>query len=387
MQLVGMSPIHTMTEVVLMDAVEEPLAESLLEQSPVLNTYLVFEIVSDDLALGLGTDPSLDAPTQRLRRQLLTGFNTAAMRALSQETPASSILLADLRPDADRIAYGRHMLNGPAYSRLIDAYSDHCGQLVSAEVSKSLWPLLVGNLTAARNVLSATRNLRYGAEMNRYLIGRYSGVNHLIGAAAIDGLAERLDHSVDSVSVAATLGYYIAFLLERPEYGSLVSDEVEPILFQALRECARLVRLLNDIGPALLETSRYRDDLSERIARAEGGGDAPFSAVLAGVCAGEKTTTRLEKDLLHGETNVALHGLQALPASQAAPRFVEALDFYAHVYAQAEQSLITSCNELDAITGRVDASSIILRFYEFHNAMYGASFTDAGGEYSGVPFG
>lgn len=386
MHLVGMSSTHAMTEIVLLDSLDQSIAHYLLQKSPVMNAYQTFEIVSDDLALGLGMDPEADDSSKRRRRRLVTRFNEVAVRSLSKMTPPSPSLLGELRSSAEQIDFLSIMLNGPAYSRLVDAYADECGQKVHTHVSASLWPMLVGNIAAARDVLSAVKGLGLASEVKRDLLARYTAVNQLVrDDNPVTGLTRRLDISADAILVAATLGYYFAFLLDREEYRTTDADKVRPMLRRALTDCARMVRLLNDIGPSLLKARTCRDDLVRRITAAAAGTQARFDETLINVCTDDVTSTRLEKDLAHGETNLFLAWLHLLPAPQAAPHFVHRLNFYSNTYRQSARSLHQTCKEIDHITGRSDISIILLRFLELHERLYANSFKESTGEYSGVP--
>ncbi|AGC62149.1 hypothetical protein MULP_02290 [Mycobacterium liflandii 128FXT] len=384
LRLSGSGATHAMTEKVLLYSMEDAHAEHLLGQSSALNTYLAFDAVANDLGIGLGMDPRLDGPHERLRRKLATDVNHAAIRALSRPRPAAPMLLADSRASARRIDFLIQTPSGAAYSQLVKAFNAQCGRNVRADVRAALWPLLVGNIIAARGVLRAIRGLRYAEPVRRYLLGRYTGVNRMIGTGLRGGIGQRLESSADAILASTTLGYYIAFLLDTPEYRDVPMEEIDLLLFRALSACNRLVCLLSDIGPELLKNQSGREDLANRITDATAATDSRFDEVLARVCADDPMTTRLEKDLTRRQTNLALDSLHALPVAKAAPAFVKRLNYFAHAYGTAERSLIDACQGLRHLTGRSEISKLVLNFFSFHDSDYANSYNLVAGGYSGV---
>jgi hypothetical protein len=106
-------------------------------------------------------------------------------------------------------------------------------------------------------------------------------------------------------------------------------------------------------------------------------------ALLPTMGQGDPTFTRLDKDLAKGETNVALwHARRATDAIGALSALSDSLSFFAALYERHSTRLTSCLAGLDARLGDRRASTVIWRFVQFHDQMYGQRHTDKTGEYA-----
>ncbi|GAA2907062.1 hypothetical protein GCM10010517_73410 [Streptosporangium fragile] len=383
-RLMGLSSTHDMTVHLLRGSLSEPAVTELLDKSVTMNVYQTFEIVSDNIGFGLAAIREGDAEAAN-RLTTLVGFNEAMVAALGSPSAPARRLLDGIRPSAAAVPFLEHTLGYENHLGIVSAYTAEGGTASVADVNQATWPILVANMETCRAVADAASHSMLGGFVRDSLIARYAAVHALLTDPEMDW-QRRLALSGDAILVAATLGYYVSFLLtEVPRAAEIGSAELERLVRDCLTRCGVIVRLLNDVGTTLLTDRESRSAWTRRLRDAlRESGDTDLEGFLTRNLNGEAISTRLEKDLTYGELNLLLHGLHRRPAREAAPVLFPRLDDLAQVYADSWRLLEKFSAELDEALGDRRASRMLLTFVRFHEDLYRNSFATKAGEYSGV---
>lgn len=383
LHLLGIPQFARMT-VALFDGLIRPEeAAKLARYSALMNTYLSYEVVSDDLALGLARGlPGDDTVDER--RAVLLAFNEAMIRRLAGEPRPASDLLAPIAPEADAISGFRQTLNHDKHEALARRYLGAHPGATRRALDRSIFPRLAVNIETCWSVARMARELNAGPLVLHGLTSRYRAVSTLIEDRAM-GLTRRAFVSADAILVVPTLAYYAGVLAEhiRPNaaFPAVVADGTlgEPLFLAALA-----IRLLNDVGTTPLERPEARAVLSRelRASMAHGSDPTLATALLSVAGRSRATLTRLNKDLSHGEFNLALLDITELPVSQALPIFERRLEALAAMYADVQHRLPALLVTLGERLGDEGVSTLIDRFMRFHEAIYRHDYATPEGDYT-----
>lgn len=335
--------------------------------------YLTLEIISDNLAIGLA-----DAPAAG-RRRLLRAFNTAMAIRLRGSGRAAADLLRGERAVARTVSALDQSLVPDVHLGLARAFlagSRH----TTADLAGDVWPALVANIEAGADAAATLDGTPLGPEVRDGLLNRYRAVGRTLAGGHLSRL-ELATVGAHTVLVAPTLTYALGALVGRPG-PRLVGTVRDGTLSELFYEAATLVRLLNDIGPLLLNLDADRRWALLEPARRRGRSGAAAATLLVELATGPEFT-RLRKDLRFGEFNVCLYNLRrAGAAPEALAALAADLDFFASAYALHRGRLTESAARLTGRTGDPRAAELALRFVDFHERLYANPADAAHGEYA-----
>ncbi len=359
--------------------------EEILRHSVPMNVYLMYETMSDNLSIGLGGPIDGDG-TRALRRGVVDRFNSAMVERLRGNPKPARALLDDVAKAAAQISCTQQSLNAGQYEALARAYVARGAGVSLHDLEHSIWPQLVANIETCARVARHVEGYRLGSVVRWGLVNRYRAVSLLLDEPDMS-MSRRAFVSTDAILVIPTLAYYVGVLTEAVcpvERLSAVVDDgtLGELLFLA----ALLVRLLNDLGTKLLQSTDERVAFVEALRRqcaCAGAEQRSFAALLRhNVDRFGSLLTRLDKDIAHGEVNVALHGLTERPAAAALSCFEQRLEHLALLFSQSYQRFNVLSNRVSADMGDDRASKLVRRFVQFHERLYSRSYTSPEGEYA-----
>jgi hypothetical protein len=385
LQMLGVPQLVRLTLAMLDGILREHEIERILEHSVPMNVYQIWEVMSDNLCIGLGSKVAGD-DTREVRRAVLDTFNAAVIdRLKGSQIPARASLLP-IQPHAAQIYSSTQSLSPGKLQALTRAYVERHPGVSRGELERSVWPQLVANIETCARVADHAAGLAVGPMVRWGLIHRYRAVSTLLEEPEMI-LSRRVAFSADAILVVPTLAYYVGFLMEIScSADDAVAVVEDGTLGEVLFSAAFLVRLLNDLGTTLLTSADDRRALMaatrERCAR-EDGADRPFAPLLLeGMAHFGPLLGRLSKDIVHGEINVALSGLERWPARRAINYFERRLERLAQQYAEMRRHFIELSADVAARLGDGRAIEIVGRFVRFHEKLYTHSYTSADGEYA-----
>lgn len=348
-----------------------------------VNIYQIYEIVSDNLALGLA-HRSPDDRTFSERRSLILEFNRAMDKCLQDlSTPARQAfnpprsLMEDISSATQSLSPHKHMV-------LMRTYLSIRRPPSTKELEYAIWPLLVANIEACADVAKSTRRYCLGPMIQHGLMQRYRGVTGLLEKRQLE-IPERLELSTNAILVAPIVANFISGLCEEvnpvAHFQTVVQNNTLP---EALYLVALLIRLLNDVGTGLImqspeERSSFFDGLRRNIRSA----DTITSVVREAVQEHGSLLTRIDKDVRHGEFNLAFFDLYSMPSpDDALNTFEQRIDYYSHLYRESRARLMTLLESMSLTLKDERAGAIIHRCLVFHERLYAHSFEEAEGEYA-----
>ena len=157
LQLIGMSQVINLVTSILEPTVKVEDWQTLAEYSGQIHAYFMYELVSDDLAVGLSFLPSKDATIQT-RKDILHSFNGAMVKRLSGVPTHSSELLQFIQPTTLNIAGYNQVSAHEKYEAQFQQFVKLKGDNPTERFE--LWPILVANVEACNALVEATECLQ-----------------------------------------------------------------------------------------------------------------------------------------------------------------------------------------------------------------------------------
>jgi hypothetical protein len=358
----------------------------LVEYTVLMNIYQIFEIVSDNLAIGLANQKP-DDYSHVLRRKLSFTFNNAMVAKLQGVGTPTAELLKPVRFAAQQISASEQTLCPDKHRAFIEAYMAQNKTHSYSAIGDSIWPSLIANIETCVELMLSTGSCYTGYLVTQGLINRYQGVNWLLNEWSTN-LDARIRTGGKTILVVPTLAFYVAVLLEKIN-PTIKSRQIanSGILAEALNTAAVLVRLLNDLGTNLLTQSETeRHVLIAQLQSVAQQHPMPLTIGELLVQHEEGTNpllTRIQKDLQHGEFNLCIQDrANSLATHDTLFSFGKEIDQYASVYREYQ---LQFSQQLEALRTMLDDPTISLmleRFVRFHEALYSQHFDQPVGEYA-----
>ncbi|MBA3874340.1 MAG: hypothetical protein H0X30_34855 [Anaerolineae bacterium] len=383
LQLIGMNQVINLASHILGSMVKPDDWQTLAEYSGLIHAYFMYELVSDDLAIGLSLLPSRDASVQT-RKDILHSFNGAMVKRLSGVPNHSSELLEFIQPSTLNIdGYNQASAN--------EKYMAHFRQFVKAQSNRTvesfeLWPILVANVEACNALVEVTEYLEISPIIRQGFINRYASVSQSLDAHINMTLEELTNIGTHTVSVIPVLAYYIGVLTEvidpQPEIKGVIEDG---LLEDALATAATIIRILNDMGVVATYSTGKRTSLIHSLWKASENKPMNVQSITQLLChVANKTEalTRFQKDILYGEFNICLHNLAYTESIEyGISIFGENLTYFAQLYRQSQMHLRDVLAGLDRRLKSNAVSNLINGFINFHEQIYTHRFDTTAGEY------
>ena len=386
LQVNGVKQLIHLTQKMVEGLLSDDEMMYLLPYSVAINTYFVYEVISDNLAIGLAKRRTDDTFYDE-RRELLGHFNTIISERISDlsSQPAAESL-AGYQPLMQRISAFDQSLNPKLHRQIASYYLQHSDSPLSLDrLEYTLYANLVANIEACDDYKDVLRGYEMFSLLQNSLANRYEAVNCIVGEECMpnDLLIEVSTHTV---SVIPTLAYYVGLIGENvrstPKLASVIHDNS---LLETLRDAAILVRLLNDAGTILLEQPEEElQHLFETMHTVQQSqGYSTFEDLFFDVAGSyNHVLTRLNKDLKFGETNVALYPvLYEDDVKVAIDTFADQLHYLRQLYTARQQSFAASASTLGKRLGGALIPQLITRFVKFHQFMYSQPF-EKGNDYA-----
>lgn len=381
--LLGLPQLTALMVYLLGDCVPTESAQIMGIYSIPLGNYLTWEVISDNLAIGLAhRDPSDD--TFHTRRELLLRFNQAMIDVLNGAQDVSLDAEFSL---AEQISAFERSLSPEKYRTFAHHYLKTAMDVTQADLEFTVWDGLVANLKAASVLMNTLEDAAVYECVRQGLIRRYQAVSALLEDDH-KTLQKQLELGADSILVVPTLAYCIGVMGEQvygiTNFELLVEDE----MFQAaLQKAAILVRMTNDVGTRLLlGKAKERDSLMVELREIyeQSPESYPSLRALIGAVAErfDPILTRLQKDIERGEFNLLLNGTDDMSVPDALTHMHTWLHEFAYLYQCHRMELSHLCNLLEDRFVVLELACILIRFVEFHEWLYSNSYQTAEGEYA-----
>jgi hypothetical protein len=244
-QIIGLPQFAKLTVTLLDGLVADDKWQELMKFASVMNTYLIYETLSDNLAIGLARKIE-DYGDAKIRKKSLQIFNEAMVARLKEETTRSKALMEGIRGDLRAISAFQQSLTLNEQQKIALGYVATHSNVTLEDIEYNLWSALVANIETCALVTDSLKSFRSHELLRNGLVWRYQAVGQLLTDGDFS-LEEIKAISVQTILVMPVLTYYIAVLAEHlypnPHLQTVLENGE---LTRALENAALMVRLTND---------------------------------------------------------------------------------------------------------------------------------------------
>lgn len=387
-KILGIPQFAYLTHNLVDGLVSEKQWREIMPYIGVMNTYLMYETVSDNLAIGLyyhHANSFLIAP----RHSIIETFNAVATSRIAGNPHPTHELLQPIESQAQLVSAFENSLTQDELAWFAEQYASTVKDHSVEDIAKSVLPPLAANIDTCLEVIAAVENSSVGEIVRNGLQRRYTAVN--IQLQNQIGDYDLVDTATDTILVIPVLAYYIGVLAElaHPEADNPWIDTDG--FYDSLYDAALLVRLLNDVGPSLLTQESERrhliDDLLPYVNKLQNS-SVTLVQLLEQIVGDRPSLTRLSKDIRYGEFNVVLAQLGNEPVTMDSINHLETvLDDIAQKYNTHRRRLAQNLTMMEGMSNSVIPIELITRFVNFHEAIYAERFDTQAGDYATKPVG
>lgn len=388
LQIVGIPQFAKLTQTLLGQSVPPEKWDELVRYTTIMNSYLIYETISDNLAFGLAAKRP-DDTSNELRREILINFNNAMVARLKGDRIGSDLILARIKPKVEKISSFNYSLTANEQQTIAAAFLHESPASTIAAIDYGAWHSLVANIQSCGDLVDGMQRHQLGDDLRQGLIRRYEAVNDLL-LDRIHSKDALVNVSINTILVIPVLTYYISVLTEvlQPNRGLATLIE-NGVLKQALQDAALMVRLLNDLGTGLVVTNQYHSTLlNDLYAKLPPSADpdTTFADMLMEHSKQVQLMTRIRKDISFAEYNVSLHSLMTSPPTTTTLLlFGSNLVHYQQLYRQARERLNANLQTIRQMLKTDNVSHLIDQFVGFHEHIYQQNFDEQAGDYATKP--
>lgn len=384
-QMVGINQITNLSAHLLETLVEPTDWNTLAYYCGLINSYFVYEIVSDDLGIGLSSFAARD-PSIVLKREILAAFNRAMTQKLRGDSTPATTLLEPIREKCQKISSFAQSMSQQKYLSHLAVYLQKHPQASAHEIEFGIWPVLVANVESCCALVDMMDRLGVSHILREGFINRYRDVSETLGASISLTQKELIEIGTHTVSVIPVLAYFTGVLTEiiypRSQVAAVVEDG---LLSDALTTAATIVRLLNDVGMLLTLPAGRRTSLIHSIWKhyqTNPDKEVTVTELISHVAEKNDLLTRLQKDILYGEFNVCLQNLIYTQSIDYGLSILdENLTYYVQLYRHSQNHLREVLSTIEERLQNKMISSLIANFVHFHERLYANRFNTGVGEY------
>ena len=383
-QTIGIPQFERLTAALLDGVVEERHAGLLDALAAMMNVYLLYETLSDNLAIGCARLSEYDADIMT-QKDVLCQFNNAMIEKLTYPHTDVQAMLSPIQDKMQSLSLFEHSLSKGKQQKLAHVFTQQHATASVEDIEYGGWAMLIANIEAASATLSLVNNPTSYAFVQGNLVRRYDAVNQLLHTDSHEHtFDDLLNIGTSTILVPAVLAFYYAVIAELKGHAHF-KDVVESGTAQAvLDDAALLIRLLNDVGPALVLDADKTESIitvAHELSEQSTHKTSVFD-LLTQLVNQFPEMTRIKKDLDFSEYNILLDALDDDAQPVAVLQIEYSLRTYYKLYTSLTKRLHERVAELDAQLGDDSYGKIALRFVHFHEKLYMNDYQLNKGEYA-----
>jgi hypothetical protein len=384
LQLSGIAGLNRLTFGMLDGLLTDDEFDQLIPYTVPVNVFNMYEIVADNLAIGLSYPVAQDK-TYMQRRKIVSAVSSAMVARLRGADDTAVVNALTRVSGIREVSLFEQSLNMDKHRILADAFARET-QIAPASLEYDLLPILIANVESCSQVVQNLNGYLSQELVRNGFVRRFAGINRLLDDTYIPR-HYLVQIGMNTIMTVPIVGYFIAVIAEEirllPNYDYLCDSGY---VLKALEDMSVMVRLLNDIGPFLLEQPKEEYGLLVKKMRALQDQHKFKSFYDLMLCTTEYEPvkfTRLKKDLKYREFNLALYQpCRSNSVSEAIEVFHDQLKYLSSLYQRRATHLRTMLDIISFETQSEIIAEVIRRFIKFHEMLYRASFDQTEGEFA-----
>lgn len=391
LQITGINKTSELAAALLCDLFDPSVLEKLSFYAGALNAYFYFEVISDNLAIGLASPQNHDLGWKQ-RQSVLLHFNTIMQQKLMGEQTPAAALLSPLSGQISNISSFQQSLSPAEIKKIAQYYQAQQSQTLMNDLEYSTLSYLVLNIESCLHAIALLPDHFARPNLLSSLCNRYLAMNELLQLDKTLSLTNLADYGTQTILVMPTL-FYLLGAINKITPNPLLMDIFEQgLLMRALECAAAVVRILNDVGTILLKATVddrvvFRQTLSS-LYQTQTAKNPHLSVIdfLSGIAESDPfflPLTRIRKDITYHEFNICLDNLRRQsPNGGTLDVFFKDLIFFIELYHQRYADLTITLENITSHLQNSSISNMILRMVTFHEQLYTKDFAHSQGEFA-----
>jgi hypothetical protein len=212
LQIVGIPQFAKLTQTLLGNSVPVERWDELVHYTTLMNAYLIYETISDNLAFGLAAKRP-DDTSYELRREILINFNNAMVARLKGDRVSSDLILTRIKPKVEKVSSFNYSLTGNEQTTIAAAFLQDAPNCTMDAIEFGAWHSLVANIQSCSDLVDKMQRYKLGDALRLGLIRRYEAVNDLL-LDRVHSKDALVNVSINTILVIPVLTYYISVLTE-----------------------------------------------------------------------------------------------------------------------------------------------------------------------------
>lgn len=365
--------------------------ESLADYLGALNAYFFFEVVSDNLAMGLARPAEDDSEWQN-RKEILLHFNAVMEKKLSGSSQSAFQLLEPLVDKINTISCFDQSLTSGEIKNFANAFLKLNPSYSMLALNKSAMTYLILNIESCLYCLNLFADKpQIKTLLLQSLNSRYQAVSSLLQMKNSTSLSLLTQWGLYSILVVPTLLYLIAALDKIKPSHQLTTITNDGLILKALEAAAVNIRLLNDIGTHLLQMSsqdilKLQNNIYNLFKDYDCYQSENIFVFLKFLAAHQDfyhLFARIRKDIEHREFNISLDNLYNDDNfDKNFDRFFDNIKFFANLYQEKRNELGELFTSLNDLLQDDSIGQLIMKMVVFHEQLYAREFENNQGDYA-----
>jgi hypothetical protein len=385
LQMIGVNQLINLSTQMVGDLIEPEDQATIAQYCGRINSYFMYEIISDNIANGLSALCVAD-DNAAIRRDILHSFNHVMVSRLKGDHSHTADMLQPIEGLTRNVSCFAQSMTPRKHQECINAYLRLKPEVTQQEIEFGVWPILVANIESCHELAEYMSHFQIGSLLLQGFVDRYQAVTRTIQVDHGLPLNELVRMGTHTVSVVPVLAYFGGVLSEivrvEPKLYSIIQDGT---LADALNTSAVIVRLVNDVGMLLTLSQTERKGVFMDIHHHLNQNVADIDAIdhlLMSMPDKYTMFTRLQKDLLHGEFNICLHNLAYTNSVGEALALLENnVANLSELYYRSQTHLHDLLASIDRRMTSRTLSNLIAGFVRFHEMIYAEPYNSSIGEY------
>lgn len=387
LQITGILKIAELSAFLLYDLFDSSFQEKISFYLGALNCYFFFEIVSDNLAIGL-------AGNQKSNRQMQSAlyiFNEIMQQKLLGDDRETCLLISPMADKIRHFSIFDQSLFPSELLKLFKLYNQNHVNVNDQNLQYNLLDYLILNIEACLKVTQYTKDPLIKPILVKSFCSRYAANSALLRLDKATSLELLIDYGTQTILIIPVLLYILSSINNIMMYPNWQNLMQSGLLYKAIETASRLIRIVNDIGTQLINSTQdelkaFQRQFIDHCQNAGQNGKFSFLHLLSSFSENERfadNLTRIRKDIKYNEFNICLDNVRFIKdGKESCDLFFNNLKVCCEIYKQQRLQLLLLLEEIDNQVRNENISLPILRIVEYHEKLYENSFENSSGEFA-----
>ncbi len=358
------------------DVIGEENLANITHHICLLNAYLGYQTLADNLAVGLGPSKKNDAQNYLDQKRVLIEFNNVMIKKIQGSTEDISNLFGPFLSLIRQISVSHNTLAPQQVEVFTRDYLRQHPRILHAELDHYFFEIFILTVTTCLALIDSLKDNPMHEILKKSFLDKYASSNNIVVRSKNASHIKLCEWGLNSIGTIPTLAYCIGALEEIFPHKNFCYVIENNLLLRSLGDAALLTRLLHDVGIQLLTMKIARRELFKMKLYdfAKNQSSQSIFEFLEATSTHPKLSsmmTNIRDALKLGEYNICLDRLSnRKPLIDSITQCCNAIEYYAMLYQNHRKRLLMNLKLLSETLGDDQFSKIIINFVSLHKKKY-----------------